>query len=79
VQRVLAAKDGSPAQVQLADGRAVLAPKGVVVAVEGPEAWRLLGDAMDVSAGSSNSSSHPVKHIMLVHGGASVAVHDARG
>lgn len=50
VQRVLPEKDGSSAQVQLEGGQTVTAAKGVVVAVEGPEAWRLLGEAMDVSS-----------------------------
>jgi hypothetical protein len=49
VQQVFGAAAGSPARVQLADGQTVTASKGVVVAVEGPEAWRLLADAMDVS------------------------------
>lgn len=46
---MFASKDGSPAHVQLEGGQTVTAAKGVVVAVEGPEAWRLLGEAMDVS------------------------------
>jgi hypothetical protein len=49
VQQVFGAAAGSPARVQLANGQTVTAAKGVVVAVEGPEAWRLLGGAMDVS------------------------------
>jgi hypothetical protein len=52
VQQVFGAAAGSPARVQLADGQTVTAAKGVVVAVEGPEAWRLLGGAMDVSQAS---------------------------
>lgn len=53
VQHVVAAKNGSPPQVQLASGQTISAPKGVVVAVEGPEAWRILGEAMDVAPSKS--------------------------
>lgn len=35
-------------QVTLQDGTVVTAKRGVVVAVEGPEAKRILGDALEV-------------------------------
>eukprot|EP00878_Enallax_costatus_P001897 GHUV01002057.1.p1 GENE.GHUV01002057.1~~GHUV01002057.1.p1 ORF type:complete len:492 (+),score=106.65 GHUV01002057.1:377-1852(+) len=53
VQRVIAAKNGNPPQVQLTTGHTVSAPSGVIVAVEGPEAWRILGEAMDVAPSKS--------------------------
>lgn len=43
---------GAAARVTLADGRSVAARRGVVVATEGPEARRLLGDRMQVGAGA---------------------------
>jgi hypothetical protein len=47
---VSAAAGSSPAVVQLSNGSRISASKGVVVAVEGPEAARLLGQAMQVRA-----------------------------
>lgn len=46
---MVAATGNAPAQVQLAGGGSISAPKGVVVAVEGPEAARVLGQALEVS------------------------------
>ncbi|KAF8065829.1 maoA [Scenedesmus sp. PABB004] len=59
VQRVTAAAGGRPACVELASGETVAAAHGVVVAVEGPEAWRLLGEAMDVRGGAGGCSAPP--------------------
>ncbi|KAF6255152.1 hypothetical protein COO60DRAFT_1272702 [Scenedesmus sp. NREL 46B-D3] len=53
VQQVSGAAGGRRARVQLADGRSVTAAKGVVVAVEGPEAWRLLAGALDAAPSKS--------------------------
>ncbi len=39
---------GGPVRVSLADGSSVTAQRGVVVAVEGPEASRLLGSELQV-------------------------------
>jgi len=50
VERVDPAEGGSGRRrVVLADGRSVVASQGVVVATEGPEAGRLLGDKLQVS------------------------------
>ena len=43
----------TPASVMLADGSVVSARRGVVVAVEGPEAKRLLGPALEVGGQGS--------------------------
>lgn len=48
MERVEAQQGSQPAKVVLADGREVAASAGVVVAVEGPEARRLLGGMMEV-------------------------------
>lgn len=53
VQNVVAAKGDKPPQVQLSTGQTISAPGGVIVAVEGPEAWRILGEAMDVAPSKS--------------------------
>eukprot|EP00879_Flechtneria_rotunda_P009267 GHRR01009701.1.p1 GENE.GHRR01009701.1~~GHRR01009701.1.p1 ORF type:complete len:266 (+),score=80.77 GHRR01009701.1:1363-2160(+) len=53
VQRVLAARGDQLPKVVLASGQTVAADKGVIVAVEGPEAWRVLGDAIDVAPSKS--------------------------
>ena len=41
--------------MELEDGTSIAASKGVVVAVEGPEARRLLGDRLDSSPSPSKS------------------------
>ena len=52
VARVEAAREaGQPARVVLESGEEVAAARGVVVAVDGPEARRLLGDALEVRWG----------------------------
>lgn len=51
VDAVTSASGSEPAVVQLSGGGSINASKGVVVAVEGPEAARLLGQALQVSAG----------------------------
>lgn len=38
--------ESSPANVQLENGEVVEAPRAVVVAVEGPESFSLLGDSI---------------------------------
>ncbi len=48
VQQVVGQEGNQPARVVLADGQSVVARRGVVVAVEGPEAQRLLGSALEV-------------------------------
>jgi len=49
VDKVVAASGGSPARVVVAGSGEVVASKGVVVAVEGPEAMRLLGATLQAS------------------------------
>ena len=48
VDRVEGSGGSNGARAVLADGSAVYGRKGVVVAVEGPEARRLLGSAIEV-------------------------------
>lgn len=48
VDKVAPASGSEPAVVQLSGGSSISASKGVVVAVEGPEAARLLGQALQV-------------------------------
>lgn len=49
VDKVAPASGSEPAVVQLSGGSSISASKGVVVAVEGPEAARLLGQALQTS------------------------------
>lgn len=51
VDQVVAGSGSSPAVVKLAGGRSISASKGVVVAVEGPAAAKLLGQALQVCKG----------------------------
>ena len=48
VESVEGKSTSGPARVVLSDGSSVLGRKGVVVAVQGPEATRLLGPAIRV-------------------------------
>jgi hypothetical protein len=48
VDQVVSGSGSSPAVVKLAGGRSISASKGVVVAVEGPAAAQLLGQALQV-------------------------------
>jgi hypothetical protein len=52
VDAVTPAAGGAPARVQLAGGGSISARRGVVVAVEGPEAARILGTALQVRFGA---------------------------
>ncbi|KAI8473014.1 MAG: hypothetical protein J3K34DRAFT_453716 [Monoraphidium minutum] len=49
VERIEPGSGGAPARVVLSDGRSVAARRGVVVATEGPEAARLLGERLQAS------------------------------
>ncbi|KAF5837987.1 hypothetical protein DUNSADRAFT_3580, partial [Dunaliella salina] len=49
VEKVERTGEGSSVRITLADGSTVTAKRGVVVAVEGPEASRLLGDELQVA------------------------------
>lgn len=51
VESVEGAAGGQPARVVVKGGHAISARRGVVVAVQGPEAQRLLGGSMQVSHG----------------------------
>jgi hypothetical protein len=55
VEQVSGPQGGGPATVKLAGGAKVAARKGVVVAVEEPEANRLLGKAIEVRPGRVHS------------------------
>lgn len=48
VDRIEPGVEGGAVRVVLSDGRSVVACRGVVVATEGPEAARLLGDKLKV-------------------------------
>lgn len=48
MSKVSASSGSGPAVVELAGGGSISASKGVVVAVEGPEAARLLGQSLQV-------------------------------
>eukprot|EP00798_Chlamydomonas_sp_ICE-L_P027169 gene27169-2409_t len=49
VDKVVSQSAGTPAQVFMSDGSVIIARKAVIVAVEGPEAKRLLGESIATS------------------------------